>query len=570
MTTYSTSLKLALIADGDQAGIWGQTTNTNLGTLLEQAITGVVSIVMTDATYTLTDFNGTSDEARNAVLVVSGTNAAIRNIVAPSVKKLYVIKNNTTGGYAIRIKTAAGTGTLIPNGVTTAVYCDGSEFYEQQTGSVGNFSVNGDLSVTGTTSLTNALAVTSGGTGATTASGARTNLGLGTIATQNSNNVSITGGSITGITDLAIADGGTGASTANAALNNLLPSQTSANGKYLKSNGTDSSWDAIDLSTSDISGTLPVANGGTGATTASSARTNLGLGTIATQDSSNVSITGGSITGITDLAIADGGTGASTASGARTNLGLGTIATQDANNVSITGGAISGASISAASPSFTGTPTAPTAAVDTNTTQLATTAYVIGQGYLKSSTASSTYAPLASPALTGTPTAPTATAGTNTTQLATTAFATTAIANAIPSGIISLWYGSVASIPSGWALCNGLNGTPDLRDRFIVGAGSTYAVAATGGSKDAIVVSHTHTATVTDPGHTHNTYGKAENNAIPSGGAQVIVSRTSNPTQNTATTLATTDISVGISTTGSSGTNANLPPYYALAYIMKL
>jgi hypothetical protein len=79
-----------------------------------------------------------------------------------------------------------------------------------------------------------------------------------------------------------------------------------------------------------------------------------------------------------------------------------------------------------ASPALTGTPTAPTAAVDTNTTQVATTAYVVGQGYLKSATASSTYAPLASPALTGVPTAPTATAGTSTTQLATTAFVTTA------------------------------------------------------------------------------------------------------------------------------------------------
>ena len=80
-----------------------------------------------------------------------------------------------------------------------------------------------------------------------------------------------------------------------------------------------------------------------------------------------------------------------------------------------------------ASPTFTGTPAAPTAAVDTNTTQIATTAYVVGQGYLKSATAASTYAPLASPALTGTPTAPTAAGGTNTTQIATTAFVTSAI-----------------------------------------------------------------------------------------------------------------------------------------------
>ncbi len=98
------------------------------------------------------------------------------------------------------------------------------------------------------------------------------------VATKTDNaSAAITGGTITGITDLAIADGGTGASTANAALNNLLPSQTSNSGKYLKTDGTNSSWDALDISTADITGTLPIANGGTGATTASGARTALGL-----------------------------------------------------------------------------------------------------------------------------------------------------------------------------------------------------------------------------------------------------------------------------------------------------
>lgn len=87
---------------------------------------------------------------------------------------------------------------------------------------------------------------------------------------------------------------------------------------------------------------ITVVNGGTGATTASDARTNLGLGSIATQASSSVSITGGSISGITDLAVADGGTGASNASDARTNLGLGSIATQASSSVSITGGSITG------------------------------------------------------------------------------------------------------------------------------------------------------------------------------------------------------------------------------------
>ncbi len=87
------------------------------------------------------------------------------------------------------------------------------------------------------------------------------------VATKTDNSAAnITGGSITGITDLAIADGGTGASTAVAALNNLLPSQTSAANKYLQSDGTNASWDVVSLSTADITGTLAVANGGTGVT----------------------------------------------------------------------------------------------------------------------------------------------------------------------------------------------------------------------------------------------------------------------------------------------------------------
>jgi hypothetical protein len=173
----------------------------------------------------------------------------------------------------------------------------------------------------------------------------------------------------------------------------------------------------------------------------------------------------------------------------------------------------------------------------------------------------------ASPALTGTPTAPTATLGTNTTQIATTAFA---LANGIPSGAIVLWSGSVASIPSGWLLCNGSSGTPDLRNRFVVGAGSTYAVAATGGSADAIVVSHNHSATstsvVTDPGHFHSGDQSVSSGSIGayySGGSASIHNTTTSTTGITVATTTTT------ASTGSSGTNANLPPYYALAYIMK-
>ena len=176
----------------------------------------------------------------------------------------------------------------------------------------------------------------------------------------------------------------------------------------------------------------------------------------------------------------------------------------------------------------------------------------------------------ASPTFTGTPAAPTASAGTNTTQIATTAFV---LANGIPSGVITMWSGSIASIPSGWLLCDGTNSTPDLRNRFVVGAGNIYAVGATGGSANATLVSHNHTATssVTDPQHNHTTFSNATTNQ---GNGPATYFWSAGDVQGSGTftsSSASTGISVStsISTEGSSASNANLPPYYALAYIMK-
>jgi hypothetical protein len=189
-----------------------------------------------------------------------------------------------------------------------------------------------------------------------------------------------------------------------------------------------------------------------------------------------------------------------------------------------------------------------------------------------------------SPALTGTPTTPTASAGTNTTQIASTAFVQTALSAAFTTGMIMMWSGTIATIPTGWVLCNGSNSTPDLRNKFVIGAHSdTTGVAystitgsntQSGGSKDATNVSHTHTATsvVTDPGHLHtvNLFYSGSGGNYPdiagfTGGAGVSDEGTNDiNTNTTGITVATTN-----STEGSSGTNANLPPYYALAFIMK-
>ena len=137
--------------------------------------------------------------------------------------------------------------------------------------------------------------------------------------------------------------------------------------------------------------------------------------------------------------------------------------------------------------------------------------------------------------------------------------ATPPAATPIPAGGILLWSGSIGSIPAGYVLCNGSNGTPDLRDKFIVGAGSTYAVDATGGSADAVVVSHTHS--LTDPGHAHTA------NFVRNASGSFSSTAGSNLTNVTDTNTATTGIT--IASAGVSGTNANLPPYYALCYIMK-
>ena len=167
-------------------------------------------------------------------------------------------------------------------------------------------------------------------------------------------------------------------------------------------------------------------------------------------------------------------------------------------------------------------------------------------------------------------------AGTSGQVLVSSGSGTPAWGDAFVSGMIMIWSGSVASIPSGWVLCDGNNSTPNLTDKFVVGAGNTYAVNATGGSADAIVVEHTHTGSTASAGNHRHQIGNSTN----SGGYDVggwsgpymMASGVRCCTWNTTTyTEYAGDHThtITMDNTGSSGTNANLPPYYALAYIMK-
>jgi len=357
-STYSTNLKIQEIGNGEQSGVWGNTTNTNWE-LIEQAVAGVQTITMANANYTLTNLNGVLDEARNMVLRVQGTNSGIYQVIIPSNQtKFYVVSNNTTGGYAITIGISGGSVISIPNGTTAQVYTDGTNTYSAQTGSSGDFTINGNLTVTGNETE------------------------VGTLSAS----------------------------------------------------------------------TLSVSNAAT---------------------------------------------------------------------------------------------------------------FAVG------------------------PTAPTATTGTNTTQLATTAFVNSSIA-AIPtpsvSGSIVMW--PTASAPTGYLLCDGTAVSRSTYSTLFTLFGTTFGtgdgsttfnlpnytnrmpygttIGSTGGSADAILVSHTHAATVTDPGHHH--LGSVYNyySATTGGGGYV-----SGINQSTATTDSTTGITVANATAGVSGTNANLPPYLGINFIIK-
>ena len=243
-STYS-DLKIELIGTGEQSGTWGTTTNTNLGTAIEEAITGSadVSFSSADVTLSLTDTN-TTQSARNLRLNLTGTSGGARNLTVPAIEKVYVVNNGLADD--VTVKPSGGTGIVVPAGKTMVLFStddDGDSTFDMVdvTTHLSSLTLNTDL------------AVADGGTGSSTAAGARTNLGLGSMAVQNATSISVSGGTITGITDITVADGGTGASNAADARSNLSAAKTGSNNDITELTG--------------LTVPLSVAQGGTGINT---------------------------------------------------------------------------------------------------------------------------------------------------------------------------------------------------------------------------------------------------------------------------------------------------------------
>jgi hypothetical protein len=197
MSTYSTNLKIELIGTGEQSGTWGTTTNTNLGSLIEEAIAGYVTQAVTDGVATvLTIPNGTSSNGRNYVIELTGALTAARTVEVPAVDKPYIFFNNTTGGFAVTVKVSGQTGVTIANGKKAIVYTNSTDVIEVAnapvteagTQTLTNKTINGSsntiTNVSLSTGVTGTLPVANGGTGATSLTANNVLLGNGTSAIQ--------------------------------------------------------------------------------------------------------------------------------------------------------------------------------------------------------------------------------------------------------------------------------------------------------------------------------------------------------------------------------------------------
>lgn len=204
-TSYTSRLRLAKPANGELNNTWGTVVNDNITEMVDQAVAGVSSIALSDANYVLSTANGTSDQARNAVLVFTGALTATRTITTPAVSKLYVVKNSTTGSQSITV-TCGGVGVTVPAGQTYVLYTDGVDFFHVSQTVYPALSIN---------ALTAILAanLNAGGFKVTNSANGVDNLDLVTVQQLNA-----------------------------AVFSGVLPTQTGQGGKIIRTDGSTASW----------------------------------------------------------------------------------------------------------------------------------------------------------------------------------------------------------------------------------------------------------------------------------------------------------------------------------------
>jgi cell division septation protein DedD len=313
-STYTGS-GIELIGDGEQSGSWGNTTNNNLE-IINRLVSEAGTITLAGTTHTLTIADGTLSDGQYAVLVFGGAPSGTNTVtLSPNdAKRVFIVKNDS--GESVVLTQGSGGNVTVGDGKTAIVYSDGAGSGAAVVNVSEDF-VSATLSAIGALTPTDGNFIVGNGSTWVAETGDTVLNSIGVTATTTELNV------LDGITastaELNVLDGIT-ASTAELNYTDGVTSsiQTQLNNKQ----PLDAELTAIAaLATTD--GNIIVGNGSTWvAESGATARTSLGLGSIATQNSDSVTITGGSISGITDIAVADGGTGASTAANARTNLGV--------------------------------------------------------------------------------------------------------------------------------------------------------------------------------------------------------------------------------------------------------
>jgi hypothetical protein len=570
MSTYSPSLRVELITAGDQAGQWGNTTNDNFSYIFDAAIAGYVDVTTSVLNHVLTYNNGpVADENLNqsiqASLRLDTSTGAAFNVFAPPVSKQYIIWNNSMlhaatiyNSSAISNTTISGPGVTIAPGAKVLVFSTGAGFYEVQSSSItgilpianggtnaiatptaGGISYGTGSAYAFTSAGTSGQVLTSNGAGAPTWVANVSSVSFGSTGLTPS---TATTGAVTVAGTLNVANGGTGLTSYTA--NGVLY----ASGTGALANGSGFVFDGTNVGVGESSpstyGKFVV--GGTGSFTNALVSTSSTLTDSPTFEfRKTMNVTSGQTSSIGRISF-NGKWGSTAGEQAYISAASSNVGVTDATEIRLAVKSLQ-------------TPSANERYLIVGATGIMLEGGSAAGIHVTNSSIVNIYGNIQSPTFTGTPITPTAASGTNTTQVASTAFVQAAVRALYPVG--SIYINATNSTNPGTLLGFG-TWTAFGAGRVPVGfnASNTLFDTAeeTGGSADAIVVSHTHTATtsITDPGHAHNITA-----AVTGGGSNI--SQGTSALSTYTTTTATTGITAAttVASSGSSGTNANYQPY---------